>query len=66
MTNCRVTILLLVLSIAMLFGVGCTTEVDYTMGSEFVPTNQQMELRRRVYKLGRVTEGAGFSSQSVM
>ena len=48
MTNCRVTILLLVLSIAMLFGVGCTTEVDYTMGSEFVPTNQQMELRRRV------------------
>lgn len=57
MTNCRVVILLLVLSIAMLLGVGCTTEVDYTMGSEFVPTNQQMELRRRVYKLGTMTEG---------
>lgn len=57
MTNCRVIILLLVLSVAMLFGAGCTTEVDYTMGSEFVPTNQQMELRRRVYKLGKMTEG---------
>lgn len=49
--------LLLLLSTAMFLGVGCTTEVDYTMGSEFVPTNQQMELRRRVYKLGTMTEG---------
>lgn len=37
--------------------VGCTTEVDYTMGSEFVPTNQHMELKRRVYRAGVMTEG---------
>lgn len=33
---------------------GCTTEVDYTLGSEFIPTNQNMELKRRVYELGVV------------
>lgn len=47
--------------VATLFGalltlVGCTTEVDYGLGSEFVPTNQQMEMRRRVYSLGEVRE----------
>ena len=34
--------------------VGCTTEVDYTLGSEFVPTDQKMELHRRVYEGGKV------------
>ena len=28
--------------------VSCTTDVDYTMGEEFVPSNQNMELRRRI------------------
>lgn len=37
--------------------VGCTTEVDYTMGEEFVPSSQKMELRRRVYSAGKMTEG---------
>ena len=32
----------------------CTTEVDYTMGEEFVPEDQNLELRRRVYKGGRM------------
>ena len=32
--------------------VGCTTEVDYNLGAEYVPTNQNMELRRRVYRDG--------------
>ena len=36
--------------------VGCTTEVDYTMGSEFVPTKQNMELKRRIYRLGTMVE----------
>lgn len=36
------------------FIVACTTEVDYSMGEEFIPENQKMELRRRVYKGGRV------------
>jgi len=57
MTSCRSIILLLVLSVSVLLGVGCTTEVDYSMGAEFVPTNQNMELKRRVYKLGKMTEG---------
>ena len=36
---------LLVMAVAI---VGCTTTVDYTMGEEFLPQNQKMELRRRV------------------
>ena len=47
--------------IALLLGmilsvVSCTTPVDYTMGEEFVPSNQNLELRRRVYALGKCTE----------
>ena len=58
MTSCRRVIVLAVATICMVLTiVGCTTEVDYTMGSEFVPTNQNMELRRRVYELGTVKEG---------
>ena len=40
-----------------LVSMSCTTEVDYTLGSEFVPTKQNMELKRRVYRLGKWTEG---------
>ena len=39
--------------------VGCTTEVDYTQGAEFIPTNQNMELRRRVYRAGLMKDGDG-------
>lgn len=37
--------------------VGCTTTVDYTLGTEFVPSNQNLELRRRVYRAGVMSEG---------
>ena len=36
--------------------VGCTTEVDYGLGAEYVPTNQNMELRRRIYRDGMMTD----------
>lgn len=57
MTNCRLLLLSMVALLMAFVGVGCTTEVDYNMGEEFVPTNQNMELRRRVYALGKSTEG---------
>lgn len=34
--------------------IGCTTEVDYTLGSEFVPTDQKMEMHHRLYKGGKM------------
>lgn len=37
--------------------VGCTTTVDHTLGTEFVPSNQNLELRRRVYRAGVMSEG---------
>ena len=40
-----------------IMSVGCTTEVDYTLGSEYVPTKQNMELKRRVYRMGEWREG---------
>jgi hypothetical protein len=43
--------------LAVLSIVGCTTEVDYSMGAEFVPTDQNMTLKRRVYELGKVKDG---------
>ena len=57
MTNCRLLLLSMVVLLMAFVGVGCTTEVDYNMGEEFVPTNQNMELRRRVYALGKSTDG---------
>lgn len=58
MTSCKRVIVFAVAVLCMaLTVVGCTTEADYTMGSEFIPTNQNMELRRRVYELGVVTDG---------
>ena len=45
--------------------VGCTIEADYSMGSEFVPTNQNMELKRRVYELGVMREGGAESECSL-
>ncbi len=41
---------------AIIAFVSCTTDVDYTLGEEFVPSNQNMELRRRVYALGECVE----------
>ena len=40
-----------------LVSASCTTEVDYTLGTEFVPSKQNMELKRRVYRMGEWTEG---------
>lgn len=58
MTNCRFLLAAIttLLGAVCLFG-ACTTEVDYSMGEEFVPEGQHMELRRRVYKGGRVSDG---------
>ena len=47
---------LVVLFVAAHLFVGCTTEVDFTLGSEYIPTNQNMELKRRVYRLGDMIE----------
>ena len=44
------------LFVVALVMVGCTTEVDYNLGAEYVPTNQNMELRRRVYRDGEMEE----------
>lgn len=66
MTSCRRVVVLAVIFLSALMAfVGCTTKVDYTMGSEFVPTNQNMELRRRVYELGGVREGSSESDCSL-
>lgn len=57
MTSCRRVVVFALVCITMALSlVGCATEVDYTMGSEFVPTDQNMELRRRVYELGKVED----------
>ena len=49
--SCAVALLLA----AHLF-VGCATEIDHTLGSEYIPTNQNMELKRRVYRAGEMIE----------
>lgn len=43
---------------AALVAVGCTTEVDYTMGEEFIPEQQKMEMRHRTYRAGEMMEGS--------
>lgn len=53
----QVFVLVTVALTTLLMLVGCTTEVDYSLGAEFVPSSQNMELRRRVYELGTMTEG---------
>ena len=57
MTNYKLSSLLCAILCMVLLGVGCTTEVDYTQGEEFVPSNQKMELKRRTYKGGVMREG---------
>ena len=57
MTNYRRILHIAVMLLAVLSIVGCTTEVDYSMGAEFVPTDQNMTLKRRVYELGKVKDG---------
>lgn len=64
MMNCREfgsyisskVVRLVALLVAVHLFVGCTTEVDYTLGTEYVPTNQNMELKRRVYRAGKMIE----------
>ena len=48
---------MLVCVVMAIMAVSCATEVDYTLGSEFVPTKQNMELKRRLYRLGEMSEG---------
>ena len=60
MMSCKTLLrnILLICCLATLVS-SCTTQVDYTMGSEFLPSNQKMELRRRVYEKGTMREGDG-------
>ena len=58
MMSCKSLYNIALLLGAILMVVSCTTNVDYTMGEEFVPSNQNMELRRRVYQLDTWQEGA--------
>ena len=58
MTNCKSLFNIALLLGAIMMIVSCTTDVDYTMGEEFVPSNQKMELRRRIYSMGeRIEQG---------
>ena len=57
MTNYKLNSLLCAILCMVFLGVSCTTEVDYTQGVEFVPSNQKMELKRRTYKGGVMREG---------
>ena len=45
-----------VVAVAVLMTLGCTTTADYTLGQEFAPTNQQMITRHRLYQNGIVKE----------
>ena len=56
MRSCKSLTNIVLLLGMILMVVSCTTPVDYTMGEEFVPSNQNLELRRRVYALGECTE----------
>ena len=64
MTNYKRIFHIAVLLLVAFCVVGCTTEVDYTMGSEFVPTSQNMELKRRVYERGVYRDNASETSCS--
>ena len=52
MMNFKSLLHFVVMLLVVLCAVRCTTEVDYSMGEELVPTRQNMELRRRVYEKG--------------
>lgn len=56
MRSCKSLYNIALLLGAIILFASCTTNVDYTMGEEFVPSNQNMELRRRVYALGECVE----------
>lgn len=63
MMSCKRLIVSVLACVVMaVMAVSCTTEVDYTLGSEFVPTKQNMELKRRVYRTGQWTEGENSES----
>ena len=58
MMSCkRLIVSVLACAVVAVMAVSCTTEVDYTLGSEFVPTKQNMELKRRVYRMSEWKEG---------
>ena len=53
----RLIVSVLVCVTMAVVAISCTTEVDYTLGSEYVPSKQNMELKRRVYRMGEWKEG---------
>ncbi|MBQ2142635.1 MAG: hypothetical protein II204_05720, partial [Alistipes sp.] len=58
MMSCKRSIVYMLACVVLaLVSASCTTEVDYTLGTEFVPSKQNMELKRRVYRMGEWTEG---------
>ncbi|MBO5821141.1 MAG: DUF4270 family protein, partial [Alistipes sp.] len=58
MMSCKRGIVYMLACVVLaLVSASCTTEVDYTLGSEFVPTKQNMELKRRLYRMGEMSEG---------
>ena len=56
MRSCKSLTNIVLLLGMILMVVSCTTSVDYTMGEEFVPSDQRLELRRRVYVSGECVE----------
>ena len=58
MMNCKSLCNIALLLGAIFTIVSCTTNVDYSMGEEFVPSSQNLELKRRVYQLDKWSEGA--------
>ncbi len=47
---------IVVVGVAAIMTLSCTTTADYTLGQEFAPTNQQMISRHRLYKNGILSE----------
>ena len=47
---------IVVVAVAAIMTLSCTTTADYTLGQEFAPTNQQMISRHRLYKNGILSE----------
>ena len=57
--NTLLAALLIVAASAIATFSSCTTTAEYTLGEEFIPGNQQMKIRHRVYKGGMLKETDG-------
>lgn len=65
MRSCKSLTNIVLLLGMILMVVSCTTSVDYTMGEEFVPSDQRLELRRRVYVSGEYVEAGSHTECSL-